>query len=545
MSHFLEGLSMADASPTPARTPEEIAAHALHLDLHNPLDDDPDLSPIAETSAPDPNRWRMLAVIAVAQLMIVLDGSIVNVALPHMQEALDISDANRQWVVTAYTLAFGGMLLLGGRVADYWGRKRTFLVGLLGFAGASALGGMAVSQSYMFAARGLQGLFAAMLAPAVLSLVTVAFTEPKERAKAFGVFGALSGGGAAIGLILGGVLTDGPGWRWVMWVNVPLALITAAFAWFVVRESKSDGHPSYDLPGAALASVGLLSLVYGFTRVSDSAEGWSDPLAIACLSASAVLIAAFIVVERRVEHPLLPLRIPAHPVRGGSYLTFLLVGAGLFAMFMFLSFYFQGVLGYSALKAGLHFLPFSLGIILTAGVVARILPLVGPRPLMVAGLALASAGMLLLVRIQPEDQYWTHVFPSLTMMSIGMAFVFIPTSSTALVGVQPRDAGIASALLNTSQQVGGSVGLALLSTLSLAATNRSVDKIGTVDRTLDDGSVIQVAGPESLIAGFHAGFFWGAVLLVLGLIAAAVFVRVRKREFQSSHGEASEVVAVG
>lgn len=533
---------MADVSPSHARTPEEIAAHALHLDLHNALEDDPDLAPIAETAAPDPNRWRMLAVIAVAQLMIVLDGSIVNVALPHMQDALGISDANRQWVVTAYTLAFGGMLLLGGRVADYWGRKRTFLVGLLGFAGASALGGMAVSQDYMFAARGLQGLFAAMLAPAVLSLVTVAFTEPKERAKAFGVFGALSGGGAAIGLILGGILTDGPGWRWVMWVNVPLALITAGFAWFVVRESKSHERPSYDLPGAALASLGLVSLVYGFTRVANSDQGWGDPLAIACLAASVLLIGAFVVVERRVKNPLLPLRIPAHPVRGGSYLTFLLVGAGLFAMFMFLSFYFQGVLGYSALKAGLHFLPFSLGIILTAGVVARVLPLVGPRPLMIGGLGLAATGMVLLVRIQPQDQYWTHVFPSLAMMSIGMAFVFIPTSSTALVGVQPRDAGIASALLNTAQQVGGSVGLALLSTLSLAATNRSVDKLGTVDRTLDDGSVIQVPGHESLVAGFHAGFFWGAVLLLLGLVAAAVFVRVRKHEFSSqAHSEPREV----
>lgn len=493
---------MVDALPAPARSRKGAAAHALHLDLNDPLEVDPDLAVIPETSAPDPRRWRMLAVIAVAQLMIVLDGSIVNVALPHMQETLGISDANRQWVVTAYTLAFGGMLLLGGRVADYWGRKRTFLAGLRGFAGASALGGMASSQEYMFAARGLQGLFAAMLVPSVLSLMAVAFTEPKERAKAFGVFGALSGGGAAIGLILGGILTDGPGWRWVMWVNVPLALITATLAWLVVRESKSDGHPSYDLPGAALSSLGLLSLIYGFTRVADSADGWGDPIAIACLAASVVLISAFIVVERRVAHPLLPLRIPANPVRGGSYLTFLLVGAGLFAMFVFLSFDFQGVLGYSALKAGLHFLPFSLGIILTAGVVARILPLVGPRPLMIGGLGLASMGMLLLVRIQPEDQYWTHVFPSLAMMSIGMAFVFIPTSSTALVGIQPRDAGIASALLNTSQQVGGSVGLALLSTLSLAATNRSVDHIGTVGRTLADGTgtgTTPVGGAPSLV----------------------------------------------
>ncbi len=530
---------MADVAPTPGDSVAHVSSGHVP---HNPLQEDLDLAAIPESAAPDPHRWRMLAVIAVAQLMIVLDGSIVNVALPHMQEALGISDANRQWVVTAYTLAFGGLLLLGGRVADYWGRKRTFLVGLLGFAAASALGGLAVSQEYMFAARGLQGLFAALLAPSALSLVTVAFTEPKERARAFGVFGALSGGGAAIGLILGGILTDGPGWRWVMWVNVPLALATAAFAWIIVRESKSDGHPSYDLPGAALATGGLLSLVYGFTRVSESSDGWSDPLAIACLTAAVALITTFIVVERRVKNPLLPLRIPANPVRGGSYLTFLLVGAGLFAMFLFLSYYFQGVLGYSALMAGLHFLPFSLGIILTAGVVARVLPMVGPRPLMIGGLALASTGMLLLVRIQPQDQYWTHVFPSLAMMSIGMAFVFIPTSSTALLGVSPRDAGVASALLNTSQQVGGSIGLALLSTLSLAATNRSVDRIGTVDRELPDGSVVQVPGAESLVAGFHAGFLWGAVLLLLGLVAAAVLVRVRKHDFHANVQDAEEVV---
>lgn len=496
-----------------------------------------------QSAAPvlDPNRWRMLAVIAVSQLMIVLDGSIVNVALPHIQEALDISDASRQWVVTAYTLAFGSLLLLGGRIADYWGRKRTFTVGLIGFAAASALGGMAPSQEYIFAARGLQGLFAALLAPSALSLMTVAFTQPKERAKAFGVFGAISGGGAAIGLILGGILTDGLGWRWVLWVNVPIALVTAILAFFIVKESKSDGHPSYDLPGAALATGGLLALVYGFTRAAQPSAGWGDPLTIACLSGAALLLITFVLVEQRVKNPLLPLRIPADPIRGGSYLTFLLVGAGLFAMFLFLSFYMQGVLGYTALQAGLHFLPFSVGIILTAGIVARLMPVTGPRPLMIGGLATAATGMLLLLRITPEDHYWTTVFPAISLMSVGMAFVFIPTSSTALLGVKSRDAGIASALLNTSQQVGGSVGLALLSTLSLAAQNRSVDLIGTTTRTLDDGTVIEVPQPESLVAGFHAGFIWGAVLLGLGLLSTLIFVRVKKHEFHAAHDDQDEV----
>ncbi|MCR6711470.1 MAG: MFS transporter [Demequina sp.] len=467
----------------------------------------------------------MLAVIAVAQLMIVLDGSIVNVALPHMQTALGISDANLQWVVTAYILTFGSLLLLGGRIADYWGRKRAFITGLIGFAAASALGGFAPSQEYLFAARGLQGIFAALLAPAALSLVTVAFTEPKERAKAFGVFGALSGAGAAIGLILGGILTDSLGWEWVMWVNVPIAAITAVFATVIVHESKAGGHPHFDIPGALLGTFGLLALVYGFTRVAQEQHGWADPGVIALLATAAILLVGFVFMERRSPNPLLPLRIPGDRVRGGSYLTFLVVGAGLTAMFLFLGLYLQIVLGYSALKSGVHFLPFSIMIILTAGVVARVLPKVGPRPLMVSGLLVAAVGMLLLLRTTPEDNYWTHVFPSMIIIPLGMAFVFIPTSSTALIGVEARDAGVASALLNTSQQVGGSVGLALLSTLALTARHASMVELG---EPLD--------GPPSatsLVAGYHVGYFWGAVLLALGAVIAFALVRVKKHEFHA------------
>ncbi|MGC4174662.1 MFS transporter [Demequina sp.] len=484
----------------------------------------------------DSNRWRMLAVIAVAQLMIVLDGSIVNVALPHMQQDLGISDANRQWVVTAYILTFGSLLLLGGRIADYWGRKRAFVVGLIGFAFASALGGFAPSQGYLFAARGLQGIFAALLAPAALSLVTVAFTEPKERAKAFGVFGALSGAGAAIGLILGGLLTDNFGWEWVMWVNVPIAAITAVFAVIIVHESKAGGHPHFDIPGALLATFGLLALVYGFTRVSEVEHGWADPSVIALLAAAAILLVGFVLMERRSPNPLLPLRIPLDRVRGGSYLTFLVVGAGLTAMFLFLGFYLQIVLGYSALKAGMHFLPFSVVIILTAGVVARVLPKVGPRPLMVAGLLIAAVGMLLLLRTTPEDQYWTHVFPSMVIIPLGMAFVFIPTSSTALIGVEARDAGVASALLNTSQQVGGSIGLALLSTLALTAQANSIDELGLTA----DG----YPHPESLVAGYHVGYLWGAVLLVIGALIAFALVRVKRHEFHASAEDEAPALAI-
>jgi len=483
-------------------------------------------SVLPASTTPDANRWRMLAVIAVAQLMIVLDGSIVNVALPHMQTALDIDDSNLQWVVTAYILTFGSLLLLGGRIADYWGRKRAFIVGLVGFAAASALGGFAPTQEFLFAARGLQGIFAALLAPAALSLVTVAFTEPKERAKAFGVFGALSGAGAAIGLILGGILTDSLGWEWVMWVNVPIAGITAFFAVVVVHESKAGGHPHFDIPGALLGTVGLLALVYGFTRVSQADHGWADISVITLLVAAAVLLVAFVLVERRSPNPLLPLRIPVHRVRGGSYLTFLVVGAGLTAMFLFLGLYLQVVLGYSALKSGVHFLPFSVMIILTAGIVARLLPRVGPRPLMVTGLLVAACGLLLLLRTTPEDQYWTHVFPSMIIIPLGMAFVFIPTSSTALIGVEARDAGVASALLNTSQQVGGSVGLALLSTLALTAQSESIDELGVQDNGMPF--------PESLVAGYHVGYLWGAVLLALGAALAFMLVRVKRHEFHSS-----------
>ena len=482
-------------------------------------------SVVSTSTSAVPNRWRMLAVIAVAQLMIILDGSIVNVALPHMAQELKIDQANVQWVVTAYILAFGSLLLLGGRIADYWGRKRTFVVGLLGFAAASALGGLAQSEGQMFAARGLQGMFAALLAPAALSLVTVAFTEPKERAKAFGVFGALSGAGAAIGLILGGILTDGPGWRWVMWVNVPFAIVTAIFAIVIVRESKAAGHPHFDIPGAALATFGLLSLVYGLSRVSSAQHGWADPLVITTLAVGVILLVVFVLFERRTDHPLLPLRIPADPVRGGSFLTFLVVGAGLTAMFLFLSFYMQRVLGYDALTTGVHFLPFSIGIILTAGIVARVLPKVGPRPLMIGGLIVAAVGMALLLRTGTEDQYWTHVFPSLVIIPVGMAFVFIPTSSTALIGVNARDAGVASALLNTSQQVGGSIGLALLSTLAFTAQHNSV---------VDNGEDPSNPSAASLVAGYHVGYLWGAVLLLIGAAIAFALVRIKKHEYHAN-----------
>ena len=343
----------------------------------------------SDGTEPDPGRWWALVVLAAAQLMIILDASIVNIALPSAQEELGISNADRQWMVTAYTLAFGALLLLGGRIADYTGRKRTFIIGLIGFAGASAIGGLAPNQELLFAARALQGAFAALMAPASLSIVTVTFTEPKERAKAFGVFGALAGGGAAIGLIVGGLLTEYASWRWCLGVNVPVALIVAAAAVPLVRESKAHGDTRYDVPGVLLATVGLFSLVYGFTEAarlknpddprSTAVQGWGHPSTLTFLIVAVVLLVAFVLWERRASNPMLPLRVVLDRNRGGSFLVFLLMGAGLFAMFLFLTYYFQVNLGYTPLEAGFAFLPFSLGIIVTAGFVSQLLPRVGPQ----------------------------------------------------------------------------------------------------------------------------------------------------------------------
>jgi len=486
--------------------------------------------PVNAPEAPDPKRWLALGVIAVAQLMIVLDASIVNIALPSAQKDLGISDADRQWVITAYTLAFGGLLLLGGRIADFAGRKRVFVVGLVGFALASALGGIASSAGLLYAARGLQGLFAALMAPAALSLISVTFTETKERATAFGVFGAISGGGAAIGLILGGVLTEYASWRWCLGVNVPIALLAAYAASRVVRESKAEGDTKYDIPGAILVTLGLVSLVYGFTEAakeknpgkSTEVLGWTDSSTLTFLIVAVVLLVAFVLWERRTAHPLLPLRVALDRNRGGSYLVFLFIGAGLFAMFLFLTFYFQATLGYSPLRSGFAFLPFSIGIIGGAGVISQLLPRFGPKPIMVPGLVSATLGMLLLTQITADTSYWTHILPSLLLMSVGMAAVFIPASSTALVGVGSHDAGVAGGLLNTSQQVGGSLGTALLNTLYAGAvTTFLADNMGGA------GDPKGVAA-DALVHGYHVAFFWGAVMLIAALITAVLLINAKK-----------------
>lgn len=465
----------------------------------------------------DPKRWRALGVIAIAQLMVILDSSIVNIAIPSAKIDLGITDANQQWVITSYTLAFGGLLLLGGRIADYVGRKRSFIIGLLGFAGASALGGIASSQGLLFASRGLQGAFGALLTPAALSLLNVTFTIPKERAKAFGVYGAISGGGAAIGLILGGVLTEYANWRWCLGVNVPIAIFAALMAGPIIKESKALGDRSYDIPGVLTATAGLFSLVYAFTLAAT--DGWTDGHTSLFFALAALFLTVFIAIEMRVKNPLLPMRILAERNRAGSYIGSLFVSAGLFSMFLFLGLYLQVILGYTPLHTGFAFLPFSIGIMLFAGIAAKLLPTMGPRPLMLWGLIQSAIGLLLLARITPETSYVTHVLPALIVMSTGMALVFIPMATTSLHGIGSHDSGVGSAMLNTSQQIGGSLGTALLNTIAATATAAYITA---------NGGKGQVAQFAALTHGYTQSFRVGAAFLLVAAVVLAFTIRIGK-----------------
>jgi EmrB/QacA subfamily drug resistance transporter len=455
-------------------------------------------------------RWLALAVIGVAQLMIILDASIVNIALPHAQQALHISDASRQWALTAYTLTFGGLLLLGGRIADYLGRKRTFLIGLFGFAGASALGGLAQSAGWLFGARAVQGAFAAVLAPAVLSLITTTFTEAHERAKAFAVYGAISGTGAALGLIAGGALTQYLSWRWTLLVNTPIAIAVAAAAIPLVKESKVEGDRHFDVPGAVVATSGLALLVYGFTEAS--LHGWSAPLTLSLIGVALALLVGFVGWELRAANPMLPLRIVLDRTRGGAYAAFFLATLALFATFLFLTYYFQTVLHYSALKAGVAFLPFPAGVITSSTIASRTLPRVGPRGLASVGFGSAVLGMLWLTQLSPGSSYALHVVPAELLISLGMGHVFVPLSSTALLGVPNHDAGAASALVNTMQQIGGSLGVAFLNTIATSATTAYAVAHGGVSAA-------------AVVHGFTTAFSVNVGLLVGALVVVATLVR--------------------
>jgi EmrB/QacA subfamily drug resistance transporter len=474
-----------------------------------------------------PDRWRTLFVVAISQLMLVLDGSIMNIAIPRAQADLMISDANRQWIITAYTLAFGSLLLFGGRIGDYVGRKKIFIIGLLGFAGASALGGIAANQEMLYSSRALQGVFGALLAPAALAIISETFTVPAERAKAFGVFGAISGGGAAIGLIAGGALTEFFSWRWCLGVNTPIAIIAAILAFKFVHESKADGDKTYDVPGVVTATAGLFSLTYGFNEAAT--KGWSATSTLSFLAISILLLISFVAIESKVANPMMPLRVVTERNRGGSYLGSLIVGAGLFSMFLFLGLYLQNILGFSPLKSGFAFLPFTAGIIFGAGIASQLLPKFGPKPLMVPGLISASIGLLLLTRITPETAYSTHVVPSLLIMSFGMALVFIPLTSTSLHGISGRDTGVASAMVNTSQQIGGSLGTALLSTIAVTASS-NYEKANSVAQ----GDM--VGGAFAATHGFTVAFQFSAAFLFIGAIVLFFFINVGKESLVETEG---------
>ncbi|WP_405133392.1 MFS transporter [Nocardia sp. NBC_01388] len=482
----------------------------------------------SQTSAS--KRWLALGVIAMAQLMVVLDATIVTISLPFAQQDLGISDGNRQWILTAYTLIFGGLLLLGGRLADYLGRRRIFLIGLIGFAGASALAGLAQNTAELFAGRGLQGAFGALLAPAALSLVSITFTEPKERARAFGVFAGVSAGGAAIGLIVGGLLTEYASWRWCLLVNTPIALLAFAGAMaFVIKDIPAPRTGGYDLPGAVTATLGLISVVYGFSRAAS--DGWTASTTLGFLVAGVALLVAFVVIERRTANPLLPLRIPGEINRGGSFLVALITPIAMFAMFLNLSFYLQLTLGYSALKAGVSFLPFPVGIVISAGIASALLPKIGPRPVMLTGAVLGTGGLLYLAQLSFGDSYATSVLPAILLIALGMGGLFVAMQTTALHQVDEKDSGVASALLNAAQQVGGSIGTALLMTLSVQAAERYAKNHPTID------NVVARAAIHSYDVAFYAGA--GFFLLTIPIIAFMI------RDKPETLLEGSEHVHVG
>ncbi|MEE1784758.1 MFS transporter [Streptomyces sp. SP17BM10] len=421
--------------------------------------------------AADSRRWWALAVIAIAQLMIVLDITIVNIALPSAQRDLGISDADRQWVITAYTLAFGGLLLLGGRLGDLFGRKRVFTIGLLGFALASALGGGATGPAMLFGARALQGAFGALLAPSALGLLSTTFTNPKERSTAFGIFGAIAGSGAAIGFIAGGLLTEYLNWRWCLFVNTPIAVATAFGAFYVLeRDHIAKGRRvRLDLPGAVLGCTGLLAIVFGTSEAVT--RGWGDALVIGSLVLGAALLAAFVLVERRTAHALLPMHIVADRNRGGGALSVGLAMVGMFGLFLFLTYYLQVIKHFSPVVTGVSFLPMTAAIVLSStGIAARLMTRVPSRLLIGPGLLLAAAGMAWLTQMKVDSPWAAMVLPAVLLLGFGMGLVFMPSMSLATLGVAPNEAGAASATINSAQQVGGSFGTALLNTVAASAT---------------------------------------------------------------------------
>ncbi|MEV0333549.1 MFS transporter [Nocardia sp. NPDC050717] len=459
-------------------------------------------------------RWWVLAVLGIAQLMVVLDATIVNIALPAAQADLGFGDADRQWVITGYALAFGSLLLLGGRLSDLFGRRNTFIIGLVGFAVASAVGGAATSFEMLVAARVGQGVFGALLAPAALSLLTVTFTEPGERAKAFGIFGAVAGAGGAIGLLLGGALTEWASWRWAMYVNLIFAAVALVGAVLLLaKHTTSAARPKLDWPGTITVTAALFGIVYGFSQAET--EGWTAPSTLAFLIGGAVLLAAFGWIETRVAHPLLPLRIVGDRTRGAAYLTVFIMGIGMFAIFLFLTYYMQLTLEYTPIITGVAFLPMVAGMVVSSTTApSLLLPKVGPKVVISGGFLVAAAGMLWLTRIGLDTSYVTHILPALVLLGLGLGGAMSVAFQGSTAGVQHEDAGVASAMVNTSQQVGGSIGTALLSTIAASAMTDYVSSHQPGPLTMAQGA----------IESYTTSFWWATATFVLGAIVIGVLM---------------------
>ena len=462
-------------------------------------------------TAQDPHherRWLILGVIAIAQLMVVLDATIVNIALPSAQADLGFSDGDRSWVITAYALPFGSLLLLGGRISDLFGRKQAFIAGLLGFAAASAIGGAAPNFEVLVAARALQGLFGALLAPAALSLLAVTFTDPAERGKAFGVFGAIAGAGGAVGLLLGGILTELLDWRWCLYVALLFAIPAAVAGGRLLHHIPSPSRPKLDLPGTLTATTGLLALVYGFSRAES--DGWTDTFTLVMFAAALVLLSVFIALQRRVAHPLLPMHILLDRNRGGSYLAMVMSGIGVFGVFIFLTYYLQQTLGFTPIQSGLAFLPMNFAIIASSVTVnTRLLQKTGPRPLVPTGMGMAALAMVGLAQIGVDSSYLTHVLPFLLVLGVGFGLIFAPVFAGATAGVEPKDSGVASAMVNTSQQVGGAIGTALLTTIVVSSTTGIVE---------DNGGPSPSVLAEAAVHGYVTAFWIAAAIFAVGAV---------------------------
>ena len=479
--------------------------------------------PAASAAEPDPRRWMILGVVGIAQLMVVLDATIVNIALPSAQRSLGFSTVDRQWVVTAYALAFGSLLLFGGRTGDLIGRKITFLGGLIGFAVASAVGGAATSFGMLVAARACQGAFGAFLAPAALGLLTTTFGDPKERGKAFGVFGAIAGGGGAVGLVLGGLLTEYLSWRWCLYVNLFFAGIAGVAAALLLKRQPSGRRSRLDIPGVLLVSASMFCLVYGFSNAAS--HNWHTPSSYGFLAAGVALLAAFAWWQTRAARPLLPPRIVLDRNRGGAYLAVLIVGAGMFGIFLFLTYYLQVTLRYSPVVTGVAFLPM-IGMVIVCANLSNIvlLPRFGPKPLVMAGMLLSAASLVWLTHIGPQSSYAAAVLGPLLVAGAGFGFTIAPSMNTGTFGVAAQDAGVASATLNAGQQIGGSIGTSLLNTLAAGATAAYLTAHVTAGALVRGRPNPQLTG-LALVHGYHTAFWWSAGIFLAGAVICGTLLR--------------------